>query len=250
MGATGTRMVKVQTEIEVPTRDLVRVLVIDDESSITDSWQRLFEDDGYSVDTAAHPDEALSLLKHERYDVVVSDISFDNTLTTGDELIANNKKLMGDASVVAITAYGKDQVKRLKDLTDMGVPVLEKGKGDDELERIVQEKLEDRQREIAALAQESLKPILQEALSGNNEALEIRTVKADPAGHEYLLNQVRGMLTDWFRTRRNPNARTIVYGGRTFSANELACEVEEGTEIGLEHMETMIDLFKECLRLK
>ena len=249
---TGTHMVRVEPEIEVAAESLIRVLVIDDEKDVRESWQRLFEGMGFSVDTAADPEGAIillrsALMKKRHYHVIISDISFDNTSVTGDQLIAENHGLMGQARIVAITAYGRDRIKRLDKLMEMSVEVLEKGSGDDALEKIVIEQLEERKRQMATVAQESVqKALIEEEGIGSHETQPHTALFAS----EYLLNEIRQMLMNWFRTRKNPNKRSIVYGAKTFSPNELASEVERGTEVGREHLETMIDLFKDCLNLK
>ena len=252
---TATQMVRVEAEIEVPTEHLMRVLVIDDEEDVTESWRRLFEGLGYSVSTARDPQGALDLLKREHFDVIVSDIVFEDSNVTGDQLIAENFSLMSQASVVAITAHAKDRIRRAKELSEMGVTILEKGKGDNELEETVIHKLEQRKVELANFAENSLTTLIGEAVRssptpGDPLLLMKQPSLSVPAGEAFLVHKIKGVLTDWFRTRKNPDKKSIVYGGRAFSPNELAQEVESGTEVGLEHLETMVDLFKECINVK
>src|SRR6266545_2852566 len=114
MGSTGAATQKV--DVQILTNTLVKVLVIDDEEPIRESWKRLFGDMGFSVDAAASPDEALELLKTKSYEIIVADISFEDSEITGDQIITENPNLLRKASVVAITGFGKDRIKRIKQL--------------------------------------------------------------------------------------------------------------------------------------
>jgi CheY-like chemotaxis protein len=254
--AVAPRMVTIETDIEVGADDLVKVLVIDDEEDITDSWRRLFEGQGFSVDVANSPEDAILLLKKNHYEMIVADILFENSPLTGDQMIADNPELVEKATVVAITGFGKGyKIKKRADLEKMGVRILEKGGNTDELIQLVTQKLEQRSREVAAVAQASAYTSVREALVeadlplvGGRSVVDIKPA-VNRSGSEYLVGQVHQMLIEWFRSRNEPNKKTIVYAGRTFSANELADEVERGTEIGQEHIEGMIDLFKVCLHI-
>jgi two-component system, NtrC family, response regulator HydG len=50
------------------------ILVIDDEESIRFTFSYLLEDQGYAVDVAASPDEALGYLKAKHYDLIFLDL--------------------------------------------------------------------------------------------------------------------------------------------------------------------------------
>lgn len=259
MSSSGATMVKVkiETDIEVRADELVKVLIIDDEQSVRDSWARLFQSKGYAVSVAASPDEAIALLKTNSYEMIVADILFENSEVTGDQLITENIDLMRQATVVAITGFGKDRIERLKELESMKVKVLEKGESKDELIQIVTQKLEQRKQQVAETAKQSLLAAVYETViepsvtsTGGEDAMSHRKPRVGKVTAEYLVQEVQRMLVDWFKSRQEPDKKSIVYGGRTFSANELALEVEQGTEIGREHVAGMIDLFKMCLNIK
>ena len=51
-----------------------RILVVDDESSITDMVRMFLSKNGYSCDTASDGGEAAELIEQKRYDLVLLDI--------------------------------------------------------------------------------------------------------------------------------------------------------------------------------
>ena len=241
-------------EFSVPQEALVSVLVVDDEDDFRNTLKKLFEDWGYTVDTAATPDEAISLLQNKNYDMVIADITFDAPQISGDQLITENQNLLKRARIVAITGQGKDRIKRIKELEEIGVVVLEKGGQIGELKRIVTEKLEERKKFMASKLQESLTMAIAEAIREAEKSVlagERIMLTAPPfSAPAYLLDEVQRTLIDWLKTRENPDRRTILYGNRSYSTSELAAEIERGTEVGREHLEMMVDLFKECLSIK
>jgi len=52
-----------------------RMLVIDDETHITDAYRRVFSKDGLDVLTASNAIQANDLLAHEKVDIVLLDIN-------------------------------------------------------------------------------------------------------------------------------------------------------------------------------
>jgi DNA-binding response OmpR family regulator len=244
--------------LSLPKEALVRVLVIDDEEPFRNSIKGLFEDWGYKVDTAETPDEAIQLLKSKSYEIIIADITFDLPQMSGDQLITDHHELMSPARIIAITGQGKDRIKRIKELEKFGVVILEKGGETGTLKDLVTEKLEERKRQMAFSVQESLTFTIAEAIRHTQRAVieggEVIAAKPTPPqafiGSEYLLREINQTLVDWLKSREDPNRRSILYGTRVFSTNDLAMEIEQGTDVGMEHLEMMVDLFKECLKLK
>ena len=271
MGAAAGQAMEVieipAARVEVPKQALVRLLLIDDEA-IRESWKGLFEDSGFYVDTASRPEEAITLLERNGgYDVVVVDISFDNSPMTGDRFITERHELMKDSVIVVITALGRDRINNLEQLEAMeNVTVVEKGieeQGTQELVRIVTDVLEERKRRVAVEARDTLPSAVEESLGVAAAATGVRAnlmpVEAGVeamhptqifSGSRYLLNEVQQLLVNWLRTREDPRAKSIQYAGKWYSTDELAGEIESGTQIGREHIESMLDLVKRCLNVK
>lgn len=51
-----------------------RLLIVDDESGITESLKDYFELEGFSVSTASSGNQAISKLSQEKFDIVISDV--------------------------------------------------------------------------------------------------------------------------------------------------------------------------------
>jgi DNA-binding NtrC family response regulator len=77
-----------------PVRSSRMVLVVDDDAALRDSLRVLLESMGYLVSTSAHAGEAVSELKAQRPDVILTDIY----MADGD----------GFELISALTAFGED----------------------------------------------------------------------------------------------------------------------------------------------
>jgi two-component system NtrC family response regulator len=79
------------------------VLVIDDDETIRSQLQRLYEQSGYSVESAGSAEEGLRLLEQGGIDFVITDIKLPGM--NGVELIAAMQESYPDVPVIAITGY-------------------------------------------------------------------------------------------------------------------------------------------------
>ncbi|MBW1696621.1 MAG: endopeptidase La [Deltaproteobacteria bacterium] len=80
-----------------------RILVVDDEKMARMNLEYVFSQDGYHVQTAANGAEALSLLEHTCFDVLVTDYKMDKI--DGMELLKLAKAKNPDTEVIMITGY-------------------------------------------------------------------------------------------------------------------------------------------------
>ncbi|HZH90364.1 MAG TPA: sigma-54 dependent transcriptional regulator [Pyrinomonadaceae bacterium] len=86
-------------------RSWVRILVIDDESSITGALQMILGEQGYEVQTAASMSEAARLLRGGRaFDLVFTDLRLPDT--NGLEVLNGIKADNPDTEVILMTAHG------------------------------------------------------------------------------------------------------------------------------------------------
>ena len=82
-----------------------RILVVDDEPLVCDAVKMMLEFDGHLVKKAGGAREALAILDHEQFDLVITD--FEMPVMKGDELAAAIKTRSPKQPVVMITAYAE-----------------------------------------------------------------------------------------------------------------------------------------------
>ena len=81
-----------------------RILAVDDEAVVLDSFRRILVLEGFSVDTVEHGPEALGLIQRNDYDFVFTDLKMPDM--DGVEVVKAVKHLRPDVDVVVITGYG------------------------------------------------------------------------------------------------------------------------------------------------
>ena len=89
-----------RAEVENPK---ARILCVDDESVILDSFRRILVLDGYCVDTVENGKEALGLIQTHSYDFVFTDLKMPEM--DGLEVTKSVKHLRPDIDVVIITGF-------------------------------------------------------------------------------------------------------------------------------------------------
>ena len=82
-----------------------RILVTDDDPSTCEFFVELLDDVGCVIETRQDPRAAIDLAASERFDVVVSDINFEDTLS-GIDVLKEVKRAHPDTEVVLISAFG------------------------------------------------------------------------------------------------------------------------------------------------
>ena len=89
-----------RAEVENPK---ARILCVDDEAVILDSFRKILVLDGYSVDTVETGKEALGLVQTHSYDFVFTDLKMPEM--DGVEVTKSIKHLRPDIDVIIITGY-------------------------------------------------------------------------------------------------------------------------------------------------
>ncbi len=97
-----TREAKTLKRVEVENPK-AKILCVDDESVILDSFRKILVLDGYSVDTVENGKEALGLIQMHHYDFVFTDLKMPQM--DGVEVTKSVKHLRPDIDVVIITGY-------------------------------------------------------------------------------------------------------------------------------------------------
>ena len=80
------------------------ILLVDDESALIDSLQRLLQEHDYIVHTATSGEAALSVLYNKSIPIVISDIRMPGM--NGIELVKKAQKIVPDVQCIFITGYG------------------------------------------------------------------------------------------------------------------------------------------------
>jgi CheY-like chemotaxis protein len=83
---------------------MANILVVDDEPAVSAAIKMLLEHDGHKVLTVNSGREALSLLGHERFDLVTTDFSMSEM--NGDALAVAIKEHLPNQPVLMISANG------------------------------------------------------------------------------------------------------------------------------------------------
>ncbi|WP_457641268.1 sigma-54-dependent transcriptional regulator [Persephonella sp.] len=81
-----------------------RILIVDDEEDILQSFQIILEEEGYYVETFQDAVEAIKRLKEKDFDLVMSDMRMPNM--TGEEFLVELRKFNKITSFIVMTAYG------------------------------------------------------------------------------------------------------------------------------------------------
>lgn len=81
-----------------------RILAVDDEHVVLDSFRKILVLAGFSVDTVDNGPEALTLLRERDYDFLFTDLKMP--VMNGVEVVKAAKHLRPDMDVVVITGYG------------------------------------------------------------------------------------------------------------------------------------------------
>lgn len=81
-----------------------KLLVVDDEPSVRTSLEGILEQEGHLVTTAASGEEALAAMDGDVFDLILVDLKMPGI--DGLEVMAAAKRMMPDAVVIILTAYG------------------------------------------------------------------------------------------------------------------------------------------------
>ncbi len=81
-----------------------RILVVDDDALILESISELLRLEGYTVDAAGSPEQALKLMEEGKYQLLLTDVNMPNV--SGFELLKAVRRKHPEIAVVLITGYG------------------------------------------------------------------------------------------------------------------------------------------------
>jgi two-component system response regulator HydG len=116
-----------------------RILLVDDDETITTPFQLILESEGYQVDVATTGQQALEKMGEGEYHVVILDIKLPDML--GTEVARKIKMRREDVNLIVITGYPNltDSIETI----DYGISdILLKPIDPDELLRTIEETLQ------------------------------------------------------------------------------------------------------------
>jgi DNA-binding NtrC family response regulator len=90
----------------MPAKD--RILVVDDESSVTDALDLILTEQGYDVATAKNSAEATNWLARRAFNLVFTDLRLPDS--SGIELLSHVKQENPDTEVILMTAHGSIEI--------------------------------------------------------------------------------------------------------------------------------------------
>jgi len=111
---TGAWVIKEKAHGYEGGRDTCQVLVVDDDLDILDCYKMLFEYEGYCVETASTPSEALEKAKNRRFMLAILDFTLPGM--KGDVLALKLLETNSSMKLIFITGYNDAKVN----VTDRG----------------------------------------------------------------------------------------------------------------------------------
>jgi DNA-binding NtrC family response regulator len=88
----------------------VKVLVVDDEMSVRESFKMILEIKDYEVKTAKDMEEAEAAVKQENFDMAFVDLRFENR-DIGLDILAKIKQIKPATEVAIVTAFPSEMTK-------------------------------------------------------------------------------------------------------------------------------------------
>ncbi len=90
------------------------VLVVDDENLIVYAVSEYLAERGFAVKATTSPEEALSMIENERFDVVITDLRM--IPVSGTDIIKHLRRLGFEGKIIVISAYFEEYEKELQEL--------------------------------------------------------------------------------------------------------------------------------------
>ncbi len=138
--------------VELPNPK-ARILAVDDEPVILDSFRKILVVAGYNVDTVENGPEALGLLQKHEYDFVFTDLKMP--IMDGVEVVKAVKHLRPDVDVAVITGYGTIETA-VATMQDGATDYVQKPFTEDELADFVKKLLVKREARKAGVTLEKV----------------------------------------------------------------------------------------------
>lgn len=89
---------------------IVRILVFEDDEEMMSLLKDFLEGERFETDSVSNGSDAFRKPVKELFDLIITDIRMPGL--TGLDIIPELKKLQPEASIIVITAFGSEQVRR------------------------------------------------------------------------------------------------------------------------------------------
>jgi len=90
------------------------VLVVDDERLIVYSVSGYLEREGFDVKSTTSPEEALSMIDNEQFDIVITDLRMNPV--SGTDIIKHLRRSGFEGKIIVMSAYLEDFMQDLQEL--------------------------------------------------------------------------------------------------------------------------------------
>ena len=87
-----------------------RILIVEDNAEMRSLLKDFFEEDGFEIDSVSNGSEAFRRIAREPFDLIITDIRMPGL--TGLDILPGIKKLQPEVSIIVITAFGSEEVRR------------------------------------------------------------------------------------------------------------------------------------------
>src|SRR2546428_4980100 len=176
-----------------------KILIVDDERSMRELLERVFQRQGYTVRVAEDGSVALDMIRSSVYDLVISDVKMPRL--SGIELLTQCREFSPETMVIIMTAFAT--IDNAREAFKFGADdFIQKPFDIDELKLIVQKALEK-----SRLRQENA--LLKRELIERGRLENI-------IGHSRCMQEVYKMITDVAST-----ASTVLIQGESGTGKEL-----------------------------
>jgi two-component system, NtrC family, response regulator PilR len=90
-------------------RAMTPILVVDDEADLCATYERLLRRHGYRIETTGTRAEALALLEHEAFALVISDLRLPDG--HGLDLVHVARRMRAPTPVIIVTGFGSREIQ-------------------------------------------------------------------------------------------------------------------------------------------
>ncbi len=115
---------------------IVRILIIEDDEEMRSLLEDVLGEEGFETESVCNGSNGLHEITKKPFDLVITDIRMPGL--TGLDILPGIKKLQPQASVIVITAFGSEEVRR-QSLSRGATAYLEKPIHLERLKTLVQE---------------------------------------------------------------------------------------------------------------
>jgi len=108
----------------------LKILVIDDDESYLESLKTALQYQGYkNISTASTLAAATEIIKKGDYQIVITDVDFENSKENGGDFILDNPSLLNHSNAAIITGHSFDQIPNLEELQNRDIEIIDKASG-------------------------------------------------------------------------------------------------------------------------